>query len=64
MEAMSSLRHATPLPPQTIDWRARLQPILPIIADAAADIDKQSRLTPAALDALHQASLFRILMPW
>jgi len=64
MEPMTSLRKATPLPPQSIDWSSRVQPILATIADAAADIDARSRLTAEALDALHQASLFRMLIPW
>lgn len=61
---MASLRERVALPPQTIDWVARAKGVLPIVSAAAATIDRTQRLTPEVLEALHQAQMFRLLVPW
>mgnify|MGYP001281163286 CR=1 FL=1 len=61
---MASLRERVALPPQTIDWVARAKAVLPVVSAAAAKIDSTQRLTPEVLEALHQAQMFRLLVPW
>jgi indole-3-acetate monooxygenase len=41
-----------------------LKTVLPVIAAAASDIDSTSRLPEAVLTSLHDAGLFRLLVPW
>lgn len=61
---MAKLREGVSLPPQTIDWVARARSVVDIISAAAPTIDATQRLTPDLLDALHQAQMFRLLVPW
>ncbi|MGA7808469.1 acyl-CoA dehydrogenase family protein, partial [Bradyrhizobium sp.] len=42
---------------------ARAEAVRSAVAAAAADIEKHRRLPPALLDRLHQAELFRLLLP-
>jgi indole-3-acetate monooxygenase len=47
----------------TIDWPARARALAPRIAQAADDIERNRVLPSALLDALHDAQMFRILLP-
>jgi indole-3-acetate monooxygenase len=49
--------------PLRTDPVARARAVAPLIAAAAAEIEAARRLTPAVLDALHGAALFRTLLP-
>ena len=42
---------------------ARAEALRPAIEAASSDIEKGRRLPPALLDRLHEARLFRLLMP-
>jgi indole-3-acetate monooxygenase len=42
---------------------ARAEAVLPAIAAASDEIERQRRLPPAVLDKLHEAQLFRLLLP-
>ena len=60
---MAKFRQRVALPPQSIDWVARVKSFLPVIEAAAAEIDATQRLTPPVLAALHEAGMFRLLVP-
>jgi alkylation response protein AidB-like acyl-CoA dehydrogenase len=45
------------------DVVARAEAVRPAVAAAAADIERDRRLPPALLDRLHEAELFRLLLP-
>ena len=42
---------------------ARAESVRPAVAAAASEIEDKRRLPPALLDRLHEARLFRLLMP-
>jgi alkylation response protein AidB-like acyl-CoA dehydrogenase len=42
---------------------ARAAALVPMVADCAEQIERERRLPPALLDALHEAQLFRLLLP-
>jgi indole-3-acetate monooxygenase len=42
---------------------ARAEAIRPLVADASDEIERDRRLPPALLDKLHEAQLFRLLLP-
>jgi alkylation response protein AidB-like acyl-CoA dehydrogenase len=42
---------------------ARAEAVQPAVAAAASEIEQNRRLPPALLDSLHQAQLFRLLLP-
>lgn len=42
---------------------ARAQSLIPLLRSAAAEIDAKCELPPQVLDAMHDAGLFRLLMP-
>jgi alkylation response protein AidB-like acyl-CoA dehydrogenase len=46
-----------------IDYVARAEALAPRIAAAAAQMERERRLLPEILDALHEAGLFRLLLP-
>jgi alkylation response protein AidB-like acyl-CoA dehydrogenase len=45
------------------DFLARAETLAPRVATAAAEIERERRLPPALLAALHEAQLFRLLLP-
>lgn len=49
--------------PGVEDWAGRAAPLLPLIADAAKDIDESGRLREDVLAAMHDIGLFRLLVP-
>jgi indole-3-acetate monooxygenase len=42
---------------------ARAEAVRPLVADASDEIERDRRLPPALLDKLHEAQLFRLLLP-
>jgi indole-3-acetate monooxygenase len=46
-----------------VDWVARAAAIVPMIAAAADRIEAERRIVPEVIAALHEAGLFRMLMP-
>jgi indole-3-acetate monooxygenase len=46
-----------------IDWNARAQALAPAIAAASDRIEAERRIVPEVVAALHQAGLFRMLLP-
>ncbi|HJQ55790.1 MAG TPA: acyl-CoA dehydrogenase family protein [Vineibacter sp.] len=46
-----------------IDYVARAEALAPRIAAASAQMERERRLLPDVLDALHEAGLFRLLLP-
>ena len=50
-------------PGAEIDLVARARTLVPIIAAASARIETERELTPEIVDALHEAGLFRMLIP-
>jgi indole-3-acetate monooxygenase len=42
---------------------ARAEAVRPMVAAAANEIERERRLPAALLDALHEAELFRLLLP-
>jgi alkylation response protein AidB-like acyl-CoA dehydrogenase len=49
--------------PGTVDLIGRARALAPMIAGAAAQIEASRELTPEVVSALHDAGLFRMLMP-
>jgi alkylation response protein AidB-like acyl-CoA dehydrogenase len=49
--------------PAAIDWLARARAVAPTVAAAADTIERECRIPPAVLAALHDAQLFRMLLP-
>ena len=45
------------------DFVHRARALAPLLTAAAPEIERKRELTPAVLDALHQAGLFRLLLP-
>jgi len=48
--------------PVKIDWRERLKELTPLIAQSADQIERDRRLPPQLLDALHAGGWFRLLL--
>src|SRR5690349_12700628 len=48
---------------ETLDFRARAQALAPRIAAAAPQIERERQLPPDLVAALHEAKLFRMLLP-
>lgn len=46
-----------------VDWIARAQAAAPAVAAAAEETQQRREVAPKALDALHEAELFRMLLP-
>jgi len=57
-----SLRHRLP-DSRFTDPAARAAMLAPVIAANADQIDRERRLPPPVIDALHEAGLFRLLLP-
>jgi len=55
--------HAVVDAPETLDFRARARALAPRIAEAAARIERERQLPPDVVAALHDARLFRMLLP-
>src|SRR3546814_12423885 len=55
----------TRMPPDTasVDWIERAEAIAPRIAAAADGIERTRRLPPDLLTAMHDAALFRMMLP-
>src|SRR5262249_19776354 len=49
--------------PETPDFRARARALAPRIAEAATRIERERQLPPDLVAALHEARLFRMLLP-
>lgn len=48
---------------ETVDWPARARTLAPLVAAAADEIERTRRLPPDLLDALHEAAMFRMMLP-
>ena len=46
-----------------VDWVARAKALTPLIEAAADEIEKQRRVTDEVMAALHDAQMFRMMMP-
>jgi alkylation response protein AidB-like acyl-CoA dehydrogenase len=57
--ALTDVRHSADLP----DYIARARALAPLLTAAAPEIERKRELTADVLDALHQAGLFRMLLP-
>jgi len=55
--------HAVVAAPETPDFRARARALAPRIAEAATRIERERQLPPDLVAALHDARLFRMLLP-
>ncbi len=55
--------HAVVDGPETLDFRARARALAPRIAEAAGRIERERRLPSDLVAALHDAKLFRMLLP-
>ena len=55
--------HAVVDAPEALDFRARARAIAPRIAEAALLIERERQLPPDLVAALHEAKLFRMLLP-
>jgi len=47
----------------TVDWAARARALTPMIEAASDRIEKERQVTPDVMAALHDAQLFRMLLP-
>lgn len=52
-----------PLAPREIDWVARARSVAPAIRAEADRIEREGKVTPAAMAAMHEAELFRLCLP-
>ena len=52
-----------PLKPREIDWVARARAAAPLIASGAERIEREGRVTPGVMAAMHEAELFRLCLP-
>ena len=52
-----------PLKPREIDWTARARSLAPLIASEADATERDGKVTPAAMAAMHEAELFRLCLP-
>lgn len=59
----STVLTAVPEPQAAEDYLARVEKVAPVIAAEADRIEQDRRLTPDVLSALHDARLFRLLLP-
>ncbi|HXZ01079.1 MAG TPA: acyl-CoA dehydrogenase family protein [Stellaceae bacterium] len=48
---------------EAADHLARARALAPLLAAASPEIERERRLTPPVVDALHEAGLFRMLLP-
>ena len=62
MSVLADMSPVTPAEPSA-DWPERARALAVMIAAAAADIEQSGALPPSLLDALHDARLFRMLLP-
>jgi len=46
-----------------VDWVARATALVPMIAAASDRIETERRIVPEVIAALHEAGLFRMLLP-
>ena len=46
-----------------IDWVARARGLQDLIIDSANETEEQGKVTPAVMEALHDAELFRMALP-
>lgn len=52
-----------PLAPREIDWVARARSVAPAIRAEADRIEREGKVTPAAMAAMHEAEIFRLCLP-
>ena len=52
-----------PLKPREIDWVARARDAAPLIASHADRTEREGRVTPEVMAAMHEAELFRLCLP-
>ncbi len=52
-----------PLKPREIDWVARARTVAPLIASEADRTERDGRVTPEVMAAMHEAELFRLCLP-
>ena len=52
-----------PLQPREIDWAARARSLAPLIAAEADRIERDGKVTPAVMAAMHEAEMFRLCLP-
>jgi len=61
--AINELAQGLPAPDATDQWLARVNVAGPIIEAKAGEADRDRRLTKAAMAAIHEQSLLRLLLP-
>ena len=52
-----------PLKPREIDWVARAREAAPLIASHADRTEREGKVTPEVMAAMHEAELFRLCLP-
>ena len=52
-----------PLKPREIDWVGRARAVAPLIASHADRTERDGRVTPEVMAAMHEAELFRLCLP-
>lgn len=48
---------------QTVDWIARAEALVPVVAEGAASAEETRQVADSVMDALHEVGLFRLALP-